>query len=42
MARVALTRFEVVNEAFGRVAGDTLMAAAAARIADILPADSVV
>jgi EAL domain-containing protein (putative c-di-GMP-specific phosphodiesterase class I)/GGDEF domain-containing protein len=41
MARVALTRFDVVNEAFGRAAGDTLMAAAAARIRDVLPDDSV-
>ncbi|UVO49551.1 GGDEF domain-containing phosphodiesterase [Sphingomonas sp. SUN019] len=42
MARVALTRFDVVNEAFGRAAGDALMMAAAARIGDVLPDDAVI
>ncbi|QNE33289.1 EAL domain-containing protein [Sphingomonas sp. NBWT7] len=42
VALIAITRFDTVNVAFGRDAGDRLLREAAARIASLLPARAVI
>lgn len=42
VAVVAITRFDTVNAAFGREAGDQLLREAAARLAAVLPAAAVI